>query len=352
LRALKTANRRAKGQVMPRASSPKDSGFTLIELLVVIAIIAVLIALLIPAVQKVREASNRTTCQNNLKQMGLAIHNCADVYKAIPSGGWGWSWLGVPSKGTGPEQPGGWTYNILSFMEQDSIRKLGVGIVGTTGMQETMRQLFETPIPMFACPTRRTSGPFHWAWGANPYYTADAEGTTVSINVNAGDTMARGDYAANAGDQGHDEFGDGPTSYGRVIGHAFVPNIPPAGDGTGVIFFASNIRFSDITRGLSNTFLLGERYLNPNDYFTGNDAGDNEAMYVGCDNDNSRQTSDTPMKDTPGFGDTQRFGSAHAAGLNMLFCDGSVHFINYDITLENWRPMGNRFSTAITAPLE
>src|SRR4029077_3941408 len=110
--------------------------------------------------------------------------------------------------------------------------------------------------------------------------------------------------------------------------------------------------FSDITRGLSNTFLLGERYLNPNDYFTGNDAGDNEAMYVGCDNDNSRQTSDRPMKDTPGFVDTQRFGSAHAAGLNMLLCDGSVHFINYDITLENWRPMGNRFSTAITAPLE
>src|SRR5262249_38155832 len=104
----------------PRQLAGWFVGFTLIELLVVIAIIAVLIALLIPAVQKVREASNRTTCQNNLKQMGLAIHSCSDVYKAIPSGGWGWSWLGVPSKGTGPEQPGGWTYNILPFMEQDA----------------------------------------------------------------------------------------------------------------------------------------------------------------------------------------------------------------------------------------
>jgi prepilin-type N-terminal cleavage/methylation domain-containing protein/prepilin-type processing-associated H-X9-DG protein len=320
-------------------------GFTLIELLVVIAIIAILIALLIPAVQKVREASNRTTCQNNLKQMGIAAHNVHELAKAFPSGGWGWDWIGVPSKGTGPQQPGGWIYNLLTFVEQDTVRKLGHGKTGAD-FQNDMKILIGTPIAMFNCPTRRSGlFPYTWSTSGYSYYSATDNGNSVTINDPYESMMARSDYAGNAGDQPSDQSsgGDGDAINGP----------PPSLAGlNGIIYQASNVRISDVTRGTSNTFLIGERYLNPNDYFTGKDGGDNEAMYVGYDNDTNRETSVLPMKDTPGLGNDQMFGSAHNGGLHMLMCDGSVHFISYDITLQNWSPMGNRFSTDIVEPFE
>src|SRR6202041_1252250 len=91
----------------PPVSPPRArrSAFTLVELLVVIAIIAILMALLLPAIQKVRESANVTQCRNNLHNIGVAMNNHHSVTKAFPSGGWGWSWIGVPNCGTGPGQP-------------------------------------------------------------------------------------------------------------------------------------------------------------------------------------------------------------------------------------------------------
>src|SRR5688572_15812559 len=132
----------------------RQAAFTLVELLVVIAIIGVLVALLLPAVQAARESARRTQCLNHLKQMGLAFHNHADTHGHYPTGGWGWDWVGDPDLGFAEGQPGGWTYNILPFIEMNNVRQIGSGDPGALKQAE-LERLVTVPIKFFNCPTRR-----------------------------------------------------------------------------------------------------------------------------------------------------------------------------------------------------
>jgi prepilin-type N-terminal cleavage/methylation domain-containing protein/prepilin-type processing-associated H-X9-DG protein len=299
-------------------------GFTLIELLVVIAIIAVLIGLLMPAVQKVRESANRIQCANNLKQMGLGMHNHASTFQSrFPSGGWGWNWVGDPNRGHDIHQPGGWIYNLLPFVEADNVARLGQGLTGTAFLNAS-RDRCGIPVSIFNCPSRRTGGPYP---DVIEYYNA----STVTM-------AARSDYAACSGNGTADEIDGGPTSYAQENTY----NWGNLSQFTGIIYRRSQIRFADITNGTSNTYLAGEKYLNPAHYTDGQDPSDNENMYVGFDNDINRTTFSPPMQDRRGVQDTFRFGSAHVGGLNMLMADGSVQFVEYTIDPAIFRRAGDR----------
>jgi prepilin-type N-terminal cleavage/methylation domain-containing protein/prepilin-type processing-associated H-X9-DG protein len=337
--------------------SGKRRGFTLVELLVVITIIAILIALLLPAVQMAREAARRAQCGNNLKQLSMAMLQHEEKTKFLPSGGWGWFNVGDPDRGFGKEQPGGWVYSILPFMEQQELYDLGKdGDPNTWTALQTAgaARCVQTPLSMMNCPSRRLPITYPTAYfgGSVTFYGAD----TVS-------NVTRGDYAANAGDQmyGFIWGWGGPNSIAAAKDLTTNHSWPNMGSGslkaTGISYLRSEVPMSWITDGTSNTYMLGERYLNADAYTTGTEGSDNESMYAGADDDTFRTTycpdpplppdyvpDHTPMQDTPGYTESVglRFGSAHTDNLNMSFCDGSVRTISYSIDPLTHRYLGNR----------
>jgi prepilin-type N-terminal cleavage/methylation domain-containing protein/prepilin-type processing-associated H-X9-DG protein len=321
------------GLVSPHSAAHKGAlrpaAFTLIELLVVIAIIGVLIARLLPAVQKVRESANRIKCANSLKQMGIATMDHYSAYRRLPPGGWGWYWIGEPDRPSNRDQPGGWVYNLLPFMDQTALHQLGLGESDPTRLTALARQRIQTPLALFNCPTRRSAQLYP---NTKTYHIS-----TLTFTV---PTVARTDYAANSGDTLTDQSFEGPDTLAHGDSDAWWNDHPA--NFTGVIFQRSEISIPDIINGASNTYLIGEKYLNPNDYETGADTSDNENMYVGMDNDINRTTHVAPMQDRRGTQSDFAFGSAHPGGFNMLYCDGSVRYINYSVDLSIHQKAGRR----------
>jgi prepilin-type N-terminal cleavage/methylation domain-containing protein/prepilin-type processing-associated H-X9-DG protein len=300
----------------PASLRPPRLAFTLIELLVVIAIIAILVGLLIPAVQKVREAAMRTTCQNNLKQIGLGMHNFHDAYGTLPyarSGADGHS-TGTKQTGLGNAPAHSWAVVILPYIEQGNLFNLFTTPItnpatgGPFDMISTpagnvnflSRGQFQATgalnhsVPTFFCPARRTAGDNIIAPTASGYAAG-----------------AVGDYAVVYGDSSNITTNNGPFYVNQ--------------------YYGVGLKLTDITDGDSNTLMIGEKHVPIGGFGTsasndlciftedpwsvGRLAGKNNPLALS-------KTSTAPVE----------FGSWHDGIVQFVFCDGHVQALPVSIS--------------------
>ncbi len=296
--------------------------FTLIELLVVIAIIAILIGLLLPAVQKVREAAARAKCQNNLKQIGLAMHNYHSRMDCFPSG----FLSNVQADGTNsPNGPGwSWAAILLNDIEQGPLFNQ---IDFTRSIMDPYHNSARTQvIPIYLCPS--DPGP-----KVIPIYSYDG-----ATGFSATTVMTQA----------------GRTNYAAVIGTVEAGEDPPE-IADGVFYRNSKTRVADITDGTSNTLFVGERSTKhamitwtgaiygsgvPKQPTTGNPAswtGEGAAVHA------LGHCSDEPGHQPNGnSGHVDDFSSFHPLGAMFLMGDGSVRIINDSIPPWIYQALGTR----------
>lgn len=300
----------------------RQHGFSLVELLVVIAIVGVLVALLLPAVQAAREAARRAACQNNLRQVALAMQSHHSVFNRFPSGGWGFVWTGDPDRGTGRNQPGSWAYSILPYLEESTLQQLGKGQPDAV-KRERAADVAQSPVATLNCPSRR-------ALGLYPY-----GGSHEVHNAEPAELVFKTDYAANAGDlvvgglgpETLEDADSGVYDWGNAM------------EATGVIFTRSEVGMRHITDGSSHTYLVGEKRCVADGY----DWGDDQHAFLGHGNDTARYTSlDLPVVPDGDEAGHKQFGSAHAGGCYFAFVDGAVHLVAYDTDPDVHRRSGTR----------
>ena len=336
---------------LPAKTHPLQRGFTLVELLVVIAIIAILIGLLLPAVNAAREAARRTQCLNHLKQIGLAFLNHEAAHGHLPTGGWSWAWVGDPDRGFGREQMGSWPYNILPYLEQLELHDIGsdgLPDVVTPQQKEQLKIVATTPLTVYHCPSRRAAELY-------PSYWRLETSTSGPKNATNTELIAKIDYATCA-DSARVEY-DAALSL-NIDDWPCADENPQIQPPTGVCYQCSTIQLKEITDGTSKTYMVGEKFMDPDFYegFRGY-AHQNEHHGLYCYGwDQTRVASRgwLPWQDerllpnqhflNRAYASTAklRFGSAHPGSMHMVFCDGAVHRVNYDINGLVHEYQGNR----------
>ncbi len=324
--------------------------FTLIELLVVISIIGILIGLLLPAVQKVREAANRMTCTNHLKQYALALHNFHSAYEKFPSGGWHWGYAPLPER-VGLKQSASWLYSILPMLEQESLFKLGQGLSGLA-LETANKKRLQTPLKIFYCPTRRQVRNY-------PVFVNRFDGLWYVPKPPLCESLeesARIDYSMNGGDVFVEWSQPVPPTVAQVDNGTYI--FPSPANSTGLIYTHNMTSISEIADGLSNTYLIGEKFVSQSSAASGVEYGDDQGPYVSDEWDSVRYGNFIgnycrPKQDNKGpdnIIEILSFGSAHSGGFNMAFADGRVSFVSYGITQVVHRGMCTRAGGEVVSP--
>ena len=320
----------------------KKRGFTLIELLVVIAIIAILIALLLPAVQQAREAARRSTCKNNLKQLGLALHNYHDTHRVFPPG---YVWGGGSN---GLTQRWGWGAFLLPFMDQAGLYN-ACNIADGNNSLDLMPvggdNLVSTSLPGYRCPSDTAS---EWNDERGDWGTSNYVGNFGPDDGAVGDTTiagAAGDDPSNA--SGEPRSTDANTDIG------------------GIFWQNSEVKIRDITDGTSNTIILGERAWElPEAAANNGKAYCRAGVWPGSNGQdlnpdvNKAQASAILAISGAGINNTSvynntdggtarnknqcgiTYSSRHEGGAHFLLCDGAVRFISENI--QNTPSAGDR----------
>lgn len=390
------------------------AGFSLVELLVVISISGVLMALVLPAVQAARENARLNHCRNNVAQLSKGLLQHETKFGFFPTGGWSPLWLGIAERTADSSQPGGWSFGVLPLVEELATRDIVADATSATAAQAyqklvttpvkiftcpsrrpgkpipvsgvgPFRSQASTQIPLTAAVRSDYAANGGSSAGCPPLKRLNKVSGTVSSkakimishvppgNEDRCNELELPYVSVVEGHSNHslDRLGPCDGCMAAVDGTIFSPNDTAEGDAwrkaplskrlelpddgipdlqDGFVHRMSRVTASDIRDGMSNVYLIGEKFVPSDQYQTGADAGDQSVLYAGYSSSNVRFGYEPPRSDRLRGAHPNAYGSAHRSTWTLAFGDGSIRTLSFDIDPQLHKALSSRDDGQIAIP--